>query len=252
MYICQECTKDITRGETLYFCLKCKNAGDKHEHKLSKFKGILEEEEDEEAKGDSKKKEFLENLLDEYYNMDFEDLIGGGSIKTRFKYRKVGKEDFGLTEDEILLLDDKQLNKLVSLKKYRPYLDSQTNPEDERPNKHRQHREMEAPVNLHRIKSLKNKLQDELREKRKMLKLSLQQELENDKEKYFKGQTSNAAANKLEDLKSKNKKRKEKMKQKRIADEEGEENAEDAEVAQAEEDASAAKKRKRLALYGVK
>lgn len=65
----------------------------------------------------------MEGLLDEYYNMDFEDLIGGGQIKTRFKYRKVGREDFGLTEDEILLLDDKQLNKLVSLKKYRPYLD---------------------------------------------------------------------------------------------------------------------------------
>ena len=49
----------------------------------------------------------LEGLLDEYYNLDFEDLIGGGTIKTRFKYRKVANEDFGLTEDEILLLDDK-------------------------------------------------------------------------------------------------------------------------------------------------
>lgn len=175
VYICQECTTDLNKGDTLYFCLKCKNAGDKHEHKLTKFKGILEEEEGEGGAGeDSKKKEFLENLLDEYYTMDFEDLIGGGQIKTRFKYRKVGKEDFGLTEDEILLLDDKQLNKLVSLKKYRPYLDTQANPEDERPNKQRQHREFDQPVNLQRIKSLKNKLQDELREKRKMLKLSLQ------------------------------------------------------------------------------
>ena len=31
------------------------------------------------------------------------------------------KADFGLTEEEIFLLDDKQLNGLVSLKNYRPY-----------------------------------------------------------------------------------------------------------------------------------
>ena len=83
---------------------------------MGKEKGKMSEEE---------KKHYLENLLDEYYNLDFEDLIGGGSIKTRFKYHKVASEDFGLTEDEILLLDDKQLNRLVSLKKYRPYLDKQ-------------------------------------------------------------------------------------------------------------------------------
>lgn len=70
---------------------------------------------------EEEKNEYIENLLDEYYNLDFEDLIGGGSVKTRFKYRKVAQEDFGLTEDEILLLDDKQLNKLVSLKHFRPY-----------------------------------------------------------------------------------------------------------------------------------
>ena len=72
---------------------------------------------------EEEKKGYLEGLLDEYYTLDFEDLIGGGSVKTRFKYRKVASEDFGLTEDEILLLEDNQLNKLVSIKKYRPYLD---------------------------------------------------------------------------------------------------------------------------------
>jgi protein KRI1 len=42
-------------------------------------------------------------------------------MKTRFKYTTVPKDDFGLTAEEILLLDDRQLNKLVSMKHLRPY-----------------------------------------------------------------------------------------------------------------------------------
>lgn len=70
---------------------------------------------------EEEKKEYLESLLDEYYNLDFEDVIGGGTVKTKFRYKKVASADFGLTDEEILLLEDKQLNRLVSLKKYRPY-----------------------------------------------------------------------------------------------------------------------------------
>ncbi len=70
---------------------------------------------------EEEKNEYLEGLLEEYYNLDYEDVIGGGEVKTRFKYKKVASDSFGLTEDEIFLLDDKQLNRLVSLKKYRPY-----------------------------------------------------------------------------------------------------------------------------------
>jgi hypothetical protein len=56
-------------------------------------------------------------------------VIGGGKLKTRFKYTTVPKEDYGLTPEEILLLDDRQLNKMVSMKHLRPYrhLDSQGN-----------------------------------------------------------------------------------------------------------------------------
>lgn len=104
--------------------MKCKK-DDKHEHKLSKLKNTPGEILSEKTEGnEEEKKQYLESLLDEYYNLDFEDLIGGGQIKTRFKYHKVAADSFGLTEDEILLLDDKQLNKLVSLKKYRPYIGS--------------------------------------------------------------------------------------------------------------------------------
>ena len=44
-------------------------------------------------------------------------------VKTRFRYANVPREDFGLNDEEILLLDDSKLNQLVSLKNYRPYRD---------------------------------------------------------------------------------------------------------------------------------
>jgi len=64
---------------------------------------------------------YLDKLLQEYYDLDCEDIIGGGKVKTRFKYVNVPKENYGLTEEEILLLEDNQLNKFVSMKKLRPY-----------------------------------------------------------------------------------------------------------------------------------
>lgn len=112
----------------MYWCLKCKKTTE-HEHNLKQlkgtvgdpFKGMLKKSDAAEDMTDEQKKEYLDSLFEEYYNLDYEDTIGGGEVKTRFKYTKVSKEDFGLTEEEIFLLDDKQLNKLVSLKNYRTY-----------------------------------------------------------------------------------------------------------------------------------
>lgn len=61
----------------------------------------------------------VNKLLAEYDKLDYEDNIGG--LKTRFRYRSVPKEDYGLSTDEILRLKDKELNQLVGLKRMAPY-----------------------------------------------------------------------------------------------------------------------------------
>ncbi|KAJ4970149.1 hypothetical protein NE237_003248 [Protea cynaroides] len=64
-------------------------------------------------------KAFQGNAWDEYYNLDYEDTIG--DIKTRFKYTSVPSKRYGLSAAEILMMDDKELNQYVSLKKLAPY-----------------------------------------------------------------------------------------------------------------------------------
>jgi len=62
----------------------------------------------------------LDEMIDNYYKLDFEDIITGG-IKTRFKYTKVAPNSYGLTDEEIMYTEDKLLNQFVSMKKLAPY-----------------------------------------------------------------------------------------------------------------------------------
>lgn len=105
--------------------------------------------------------------------MDCEDVIAGGSLKTRFKYTNVPKEDFGLTEEEIFLMDDRQLNKIVSMKKLRPYrhLDENGQPLAEDQLK-------KARPNIYKVRALKQQFKDEIEQKRKLVKENQQAFLE--------------------------------------------------------------------------
>lgn len=60
-----------------------------------------------------------QDILDSLYNLDYEDIVAG--IPCRFKYQPCKADDFGLTAEDIILADDKELNGFVGLKKISPY-----------------------------------------------------------------------------------------------------------------------------------
>ena len=64
----------------------------------------------------------MEELIDQKANYNIDDIIDG-KLGTKFHYTKVPKENSGLTDDMLLLLDDKILNKYLPLKKITAYSD---------------------------------------------------------------------------------------------------------------------------------
>lgn len=104
-----------------------KSKKDKKKDKKKKGKMIEEEvaavaDSASEPIAESKKstKRALEKYMEEYYNLNYEDMIG--DLPTRFKYRKVDANNFGLSPVEILLADDKDLNQVAGLKTLAPYV----------------------------------------------------------------------------------------------------------------------------------
>ncbi|UZJ56351.1 hypothetical protein CBS101457_005671 [Exobasidium rhododendri] len=76
----------------------------------------------------AEQKQKMEEAMNEYYGLDYEDMIG--DQPTRFKYTPVAKSTYGLTPEEILLADDDDLKGIVSLNRIQPYRENQKRPSD--------------------------------------------------------------------------------------------------------------------------
>lgn len=105
----------------MYFSKKNKNKKnfDKVQPTKLPLTSILEKEDYHRLEGAGVDPE-LSKLVDEYYGVDFEDVIAGG-LKTRFKYMPVQGEDFNLDDGDLVFADDRILNRYLSVKKLAPY-----------------------------------------------------------------------------------------------------------------------------------
>lgn len=90
--------------------------GNYHKHHvLKKFK-IEETKKDENS--DPKTK--LKNIINTAFDTHYDDIIAK-NLPVKFKYTNVDKDDTGLTDDMLVYLNDKSLNKFMPLKRLAPY-----------------------------------------------------------------------------------------------------------------------------------
>lgn len=129
---CDDCGRGIPAGKRRFDCTVCDDFTlcskcfrvRRHPHKFAR-KRVPEKcqppaftEADESAAQEEGAPE--DQTLDDYFQLDYEDIIGG-DLPTRFKYKKVDSNDYGLTGHDILNMSDAELNRLMPLKKLRPY-----------------------------------------------------------------------------------------------------------------------------------
>ncbi|CAK0906716.1 unnamed protein product [Prorocentrum cordatum] len=129
-FLCDGCQRAIPGGKRYFecsvcedytLCMKCFRVR-RHPHKFVRKKIPEHCVPPEELKGQEPNREETKDALDEYFQLDYEDIIGG-DLPTRFKYRAVEKKDYGLKGHEILTKPDEELNRIIPLKKLRTYRD---------------------------------------------------------------------------------------------------------------------------------
>jgi len=115
------------------------------------------------AVASKKQDDALEKYIDEYYNLDFGDMIAGKPAI--FKYVTVPAKGYGLSTTEILEKEESELNSKVSLRKLAPYRDKKSGAiiAPSAPNNDKQKKKKK----LKRRRPKKNKIQNEGTEQEK-------------------------------------------------------------------------------------
>lgn len=103
IYYCKESSPQIAEGRGVFWCKKCKDATE-HPTQRTKIKGndiatlFGVEGLADAAQGNSGT--YLNSLFEDYHNLET------STSKKRFKYETVPADDFGLTNEDIFMLDD--------------------------------------------------------------------------------------------------------------------------------------------------